>query len=142
MDLFLSTLQISNNRNDVEKVINVLSSDKYNNYFNPIINDYRNLIKSTSNIIPNEIYSQIFTELRLSDTDYHKINFTKFSENMLDILIKSQNHNINKILIDLISGFRKDFVCELTQLYHRFRCYPHERLRMYKNTLIMDILIY
>ncbi|AVL93742.1 hypothetical protein mvi_382 [Megavirus vitis] len=132
MDLFLSTLQISNNRNDVEKVINVLSSDKYNNYFNPIINDYRNLIKSTSNIIPNEIYSQIFTELRLSDTDYYKINFTKFSENMLDILIKSQNHNINKILIDLISGFRKDFVCELTQLYHRFRCFPHERLRMYK----------
>lgn len=132
IDLFLSTLQISNNRNDIEKIINVLSSDKYHNYFNPIVNDYRDLIKSTSNIIPNEIYSQIFTELRLSDTNYHKINFAKFSENMLNILIKSQNFNINKILINLISDFRKDFVRELTQLYHRFRCYPHERLNMYK----------
>nr|WBF70854.1 hypothetical protein [Megavirus caiporensis] len=132
MDLFLSTLQISNNRDDIEKIINVLSSDIYNNYFDPILNDYHNLMESTSNIIPNEIYSQIFTELRLSDTNYHKINFVKFSKNMLNILIESQNNNINKVLIDLISNFRKDFVRELTQLYHRFRCYPHERLIMYK----------
>ncbi|AVL94730.1 hypothetical protein ma344 [Moumouvirus australiensis] len=132
-DLFLSCIVYSNSISDTNNIIDVLSSTCYKFFFDEIIYNLQNNIKCLINLAPNNAYSQIFTELKYSDPVFYNKKFVTFTSNIFNILDSSYGDGkLNQILVNLISGFKHDFIIELNNLYHRFRCYPNERLFMYK----------
>ncbi|AGF85412.1 hypothetical protein QJ854_gp370 [Moumouvirus goulette] len=133
-DLLFSSFVHSNNFSETNDIINTLSLTKYKFFFDKTINNLQNNINNLINLPPNGVYSQIFTELKFSDTKFFNKQFVTFNSNIIKILSSSYQHdNINNVVINLISGFKYDFIIELNNLYHRFRCYPHERLFMFKH---------
>uniref|UniRef100_A0A6G6ACB8 Uncharacterized protein n=1 Tax=Borely moumouvirus TaxID=2712067 RepID=A0A6G6ACB8_9VIRU len=132
-DLFLSCIVYSNSISDTNDIIDVLSSTRYKFFFDEIINNLQKNIRCLVNLAPNNAYSQIFTELKYSDPVFYNKKFITFTSNIFNILDSSYGDGkLNQILVNLISGFKRDFIVELNNLYHRFRCYPNERLFMYK----------
>nr|AEX62891.1 hypothetical protein mv_L686 [Moumouvirus Monve] len=133
-NLFLSSIIYSNNISDTSEIINILSSVQYKFFFDKIINDLQKNIINLVDLAPNNAYSQIFTELKISDTNFYNEKFIEFNSNIINTLNSSyENDKLHQITINLISGFKYDFIKELNNLYHRFRCFPNERLFMYKH---------
>lgn len=118
-DLIFYTM---NQKNDLSK--------KYNINMNAALFNLKNMIKAIQEKTPKENYAWIHHFFQINDNQYYTKKINHFQSKIISIFkdIHEKDHFDLQRFANL---FCRDMIHEIYLIYHRWRCYPSERLEMY-----------
>lgn len=122
IDMIISLLKLNLVGIETSSVISVLPK----NIMDIIIKDFDSRKNSLLLNKPNNLYSNIFNQIKINDNDFYCKKITIFNNKIIEILALNCAPNYQSI-INFVDNLKNDFITELQQLYRWFRKHPVEK---------------
>lgn len=138
-DLIFITFKISSHSKYVRECLEILTSKNYYGELYPALGDLTDRLLSVITGPPKDNYNSVYQLFRANDGEYFNTKMGQFQHDVLQIfnkinILRADNSPVEycNFISDFIAGFKKDICFELNTVYHRLRCFPQERIKIYK----------
>ncbi|AYV85276.1 MAG: hypothetical protein Satyrvirus9_2 [Satyrvirus sp.] len=101
-----------------------------------IIQNFKTVFGMVKNLSPIQEYKQIYYYFSINDKEYYSTKIVKFQTELLEIFKKfdacDKLDDQKAFITKFVADFKRDFLIELSIIYHRLRHFPHERIHIYR----------